>query len=210
MDRIGILGGTFDPIHLGHLIPAEYAFDYLRLDHLLLIPSAAPVHRPHHVPAPAEHRLRMCRLVATSLPQFSVCDIEVSRPGPSYTILTLCYFTEMLPPGTEIMLLVGEDNLPLLHTWRQIDEILKLSTVVVLPRPHDGTADLSPLAAAIGKPALSKLLGRRVPAPLVPISATQIRTRVQCHQPIAGLVPASVGHYIGAAGLYTAPAGDSA
>jgi nicotinate-nucleotide adenylyltransferase len=205
MDRIGILGGTFDPIHLGHVIPAQYAFDYLRLDRLLLIPSAAPVHRPRHVTAPGEDRLRMCRLAAASLPHFSVCDIEVARPTPSYTVLTLRYFAEMLPPGTELILLVGEDNLPLLHTWLNIDEVFRLSTVVVLPRPHDGPADLSPLTAAIGKSAVCGLLKRRIPAPLIPISATDIRNRVHGHRPITGLVPRSVSHYIAEGGLYAAP-----
>jgi len=202
MDRIGILGGTFDPIHLGHLIPAAYACNHLRLDRLILVPSAAPVHRPRHAPAAGDHRLRMCRLAAASLPPFQVSDAEVSRAEPSYTILTLRHMAATLGAGAELVLLVGEDNLPTLHTWRAIEEILDLARLAVLPRPATGPPDLGPLRAAIGEPALDEILGRRVPAPMIPISGTDIRGRVRAGQPIAGLVPASVAAYIAATGIY--------
>lgn len=205
MNRVGILGGTFDPIHLGHLVPAEYAFDYLRLDRLLLVPSATPVHRPLHAPASGEHRARMCRLAAASIPGFSVSEIEVARAEPSYTVLTLRYFADSLPPGTELVLLVGEDNLPLLHTWRQAREILALATIAVMPRPVAEPVDLGPLAAALGNETARQLAAGLVPAPRIPISATEIRERVRTGQSIAGLVPASIARYIAEAGLYTGP-----
>jgi nicotinate-nucleotide adenylyltransferase len=202
MERIGILGGTFDPIHMGHIVPAEYACRHLRLDRLILVPSAAPVHRPKHVPASGAHRLRMCQLAATSVGPFEVSDIEVSREEPSYTVLTLRHFTETLPPGTQLVLLVGEDNLPQLETWRGIREIVTLASLAVLPRPHEGEPDLGRLEAAIGAAAVRDIVARRVPAPLVAVSATDIRRRVREGRPIAGLVPASVADYIRAHGLY--------
>jgi nicotinate-nucleotide adenylyltransferase len=202
MDRVGILGGTFDPIHLGHLVPAEYAVNHLYLSRLILVPSAMPVHRPRHTPASNEHRLRMCQLAAEGIPGFLVSGVEVSRPEPSYTILTLRYFAKTLPAGTEIVLLVGEDNLPMLHTWKDIDEILRLATLAIMPRPVAGPADLSALKAAIGPDKVAEILANRVPTPLVPISATAIRARVKAGQSIAGLVPTNVATYIAENGLY--------
>ena len=202
MKRIGILGGTFDPIHLGHLIPAAYACNHLSLDRLLLVPSASPVHRPLHLAAGAGHRLAMCRLAAAALPPFEVSDAEVARAEPSYTVVTLRHLAEAFGPGAALVLLVGEDNVHLLHTWRRLDEILELATVAVLPRPLAEPPDLGPLTAAIGQEGVAEILRRRVPGPLVPISATQIRRRVRAGLPIAGLVPASVAAYIAANGLY--------
>jgi len=203
MDHVGVFGGTFDPIHLGHLIPAEYACNHFRLKRLLLVPSAAPVHRPRHNPASGQHRLRMCRLAAASLGPFEVSDVEVSRSEPSYTIITLRYLAETLGPGVKLVLLVGEDNLPTVHTWRRIDEILDLATVAILPRPVSGPLDLGPAEAALGRDTVQAILGRTVPAPRVPISASDIRSRVAEGKPIAGLVPASVARYIAETGIYS-------
>ncbi|MGB2998961.1 MAG: nicotinate-nucleotide adenylyltransferase [Phycisphaerae bacterium] len=209
--RIGILGGTFDPVHLGHLIPAEYAFNHLKLDSLLLVPAGNPVHRPRQILAPAEHRLRMCRLAVEPLPGFGVSDIEVTRSEPSYTVLTLEHFRETLcvamatKPGADLFLLAGDDNLPLLHTWRRLPDILALATVVLLPRPGVGNPDLGPLRKVVGPECLDRVLAHRVPGPLVPISATDIRRRVGAGKSIRGLVPAPVADYIASRGLYRSP-----
>ena len=202
MQRIGILGGTFDPVHLGHLIPAQYALGHLGLDRLLLVPSAAPVHRPLHVPASPEHRLRMCRLAAAAVPRLEASDIETCRTEPSFTVLTLEHFTRTMPAGTRLYLLVGEDNLPLLHTWRDIRRIARLAEIAVLPRPCDGPADTAALDALLGAPAVRDILARWVPAPRIPVSATDIRHRVREGLPISGLVPASVAAYISEHRLY--------
>jgi len=203
--RIGILGGTFDPVHLGHLVPAEYAFDHLKLDSLLLVPAGSPVHRPRQILAPAEHRLRMCRLAVEPLPGFGVSDIEITRSEPSYTVLTLEHFRKTLGPDADLFLLAGDDNLPLLHTWRRLPDILALATVVLLPRPSVPNPDLGPLRKVVGPERLKHLLANRVPGPLVPISATDIRRRVAAGKSIRGLVPASVADYIASRGLYRSP-----
>ncbi|MFO8012599.1 MAG: nicotinate-nucleotide adenylyltransferase [Phycisphaerae bacterium] len=202
MNRIGLLGGTFDPIHLGHLIPAMYAFNHLRMDRLLLIPSASPVHRPRHRPAPAADRLHMCRLAAASLPGFEASAIEVDRDEPSFTVLTLRRLRDSVGPDADLVLLVGEDNLPTLHTWREAAEIFRLATVALMPRPGCEAPDLAPLREALGEEAVAGLLDCRVPAPQVPVSATAVRERVRRGGPVAGLVPASVAAYIAQAGLY--------
>ena len=202
MGRTGILGGTFDPIHLGHLITAQYAFNHLTLDRVLLVPSAAPVHRPRHMPADAEHRLRMCRLAAASIPGFEVSDVEVSRAEPSYTVLTLRYLKASMDPAEEIVLLVGEDNLPTIHTWHRFGEILSIAALAILPRPSCEPVKLGPLRATLGPARAAALLASRIPCPLVPVSATEIRERVREGKPISGLVPGSVAAYISAANLY--------
>jgi len=202
MNRIGILGGTFDPIHLGHLIPALYAFNHLCLDRLLLIPSALPVHRPGHEPAPAADRLHMCRLAAAALPGLEASSLEVDRPEPSYTVLTLRRLRDSVGPDAGLVLLIGEDNLATLHTWREVAAIFHLATVALLGRPGCGEADLSPLREAVGEEAVEGLLARRVPAPEVPVSATVVRRRLRQGDSVAGLVPASVAAYIAEAGLY--------
>lgn len=202
MDQIGIFGGTFDPIHLGHLIPAQYACNHFRLKRLILVPSASPVHRPRHVPAAAEHRLRMCRLAAASIPSFEASDVEVSRPEASYTVLTLRYLASTVGKDARLLLLVGADNLSTLHTWYQIREILSLAEVAVLPRPVQGEHDLEGLEAALGHDEAAAILARRVPSPLVPISASEVRGMCAAGRPIRGLVPGSVAAYIAEAGLY--------
>jgi nicotinate-nucleotide adenylyltransferase len=201
--RIAILGGTFDPIHLGHIIAAEYAYDFLRVDRLLLIPSASPVHRPRHMPAPNAHRLRMCQLAAAPLgPGFDVSDIEVRRPQPSYTVITLRQLVESYGPETDLYFLVGEDNVPLLHTWHEFRTVLSLAKIVPMPRSVPNSIDYGPLRAAIGNEAADQILARTPPAPRIPLSSTDLRARIHAGQSIHGLVPTSVGQYITDNGLY--------
>jgi nicotinate-nucleotide adenylyltransferase len=202
MERIGILGGTFDPIHLGHLVPAQYALGHLRLDRVILVPAASPVHRPRHMAAPADQRLCMCRLACASVPRFEVSDVEVRRAEPSYTVFTLQHFTAGVPRGTKIILLVGEDNLPQLQTWYDLGGIMSLAEIAVMPRPGGGPYDTRGLVAAIGAAAVDDILARRVPSPLIGISASEIRRRARDGLPIEGLVPSSVAGYIRSQGLY--------
>ena len=201
-ERIGILGGTFDPIHLGHLIAAQYAFNHLSLGRLILIPSATPVHRPKETEAPAADRLRMCQLAAASLPGFEASDIETARAEPSFTVITLRQLVRQHGPRAKLFLLVGEDNLPVIHNWREFPELLKLAEIVPMPRPISGPIDLDPLRLAIGDAAADEIIGRRVPAPRIPLSATDLRQLIRSGKPISGLVPASVASYIIASRLY--------
>ncbi len=202
-ERVGILGGTFDPIHYGHLIPAEYAFDHLGLDRLLVIPAADPVHRPRHRPAAAEHRLAMCRLAAGPIPGFEVSDIEIARPEPSYTVLTLEELRRRPGPDASLFLLIGDDNLPSLHTWYRVRDIVRLATVAPLPRGGTDLPDELPeLADAIGQAEAEAIRRRRVPGPALAVSGTEIRRRVAAGEPIDGLVPEAVATYVAEHGLY--------
>jgi nicotinate-nucleotide adenylyltransferase len=201
-ERIGILGGTFDPIHLGHLIAAQYAFNHLLLDRLILIPSATPVHRPKETEATARDRLRMCQLAAASLPGFEASDVEIARTERSFTVITLRELARKYGSRAKLLLLVGEDNLPVIHNWREFPELLRLAEIVPMPRPIQVPIDLGPLRAAIGDAAADEIIGRRVPAPRIPLSATDLRERIRSGKSIAGLVPASVAAYIIAHSLY--------
>jgi nicotinate-nucleotide adenylyltransferase len=144
----------------------------------------------------------MCELAAASIPRFEASDIEARRTEPSFTVLTLEHFTRTMPAGTRLYLLVGEDNVPLLHTWRDIRRIAELAAISVLPRPCEGEADTSALESLLGPAAVRDILGRWVPGPRIPVSATEIRRRVHDGQSIAGLVPASVAAYIAEHRLY--------
>jgi nicotinate-nucleotide adenylyltransferase len=201
-ERIGILGGTFDPIHCGHILPAEYALNHLSLDRLVLVPSGPPVHRPHHEPAPADDRLAMCRLAAAPLPRFAVSDVELVRREPSYTVLTLEHFARLCGRSARLFLLVGDDNLPHLHTWFRIRDVCALATIVPMPRPPGPAGDVAALRAALGDTAVRGILARRVPGPLIPVSATEVRRRVRAGEPFRHLVPDSVADYIVAHRLY--------
>lgn len=147
----------------------------------------------------------MCRLAAASLPGFAVSEIETGRAEPSYTALTLRSLRDSLGPETELVLLVGEDNFPLLHSWWRAKEILALAMVAVFPRPVVGEVNLAPLRAKLGSSAVESILARRIPAPPVPISATDVRDRLRAGLSIAGLVPGSVADYIAANQLYAPP-----
>ena len=144
----------------------------------------------------------MCELAAKPIPPFDVSDCEIRRTEPSYTAFTLEHFARTACPHATLFLLIGEDNLPLLHTWHRIADIVALATLAILPRPAPKASDLGPLCEAIGEEALGRILASRVPAPLLDISGTDIRQRVRTGQSVAGLVPASVADYIARHALY--------
>ncbi|MCX5649214.1 MAG: nicotinic acid mononucleotide adenylyltransferase, partial [Planctomycetota bacterium] len=128
----------------------------------------------------------------------------VRRTEPSYTILTIEHFAQTVGPDATLFLVLGEDNLPLLHTWHRIADIVALATLAILPRPGPKAYHLGPLCEAIGEETVRRILASRVPAPLLDISGTDIRQKVRDGQPIAGLVPATVADYIARHGLYRA------
>lgn len=189
--RLGIFGGTFDPIHLGHLILAELARYLLRLDRVLFVPARIPPHKGS-TPTDAEHRIRMTRLATEGNAHFAVSDIELGREGPSYTVDTLRALRE-LEPDTEHYLLMGADSARDLESWKDHDVLLEDSTVVVLGRPGVEAVDLPPE------------VGRRttvLSTPRFDISSSQIRGLVREGGPIRYLVTDPVESYIRSEGLY--------
>lgn len=186
--KVGIYGGTFDPIHNGHLLLARDAVETLALDHLVFIPAAVSPHRPLHTPASAALRHEMILAAIAGEPRFKADGAELRRGGISYTIETVLELKEKYPPGTELFYLIGQDNVDKLHTWRRIDELKRLVRFVVFTR-WDGAA---------AHPHLK--LERRID-----ISATEVRNRVAKGESIRYLVPDAVLEIIAANKLYTEP-----
>ena len=186
--KIGILGGTFNPVHLGHLRMAEGAMTALGLDQVLWIPARLPPHKPVDGPVSAEHRCRMVELAITGLPAYRVSRIELDRPGPSYTVETLRQLARQ-EPAAAWYVLVGSDMVPDLPAWKEIGEAMRLATFVAVPRPDAPVAAWPPQI-------------QRLDVPTLPISSSAIRERVRRGQPIDTLVPAAVSRYIAEQSLY--------
>jgi nicotinate-nucleotide adenylyltransferase len=195
--RLGILGGTFNPPHLGHLICAQEAYLHLDLDCVMLIPARIPPHKPIEDEPGAEHRLELCRRAISGDERLTVSDIELRREGPSYTVDTLELLNSQAP-DTELVLIVGGDIAAGLPRWREPERVLSLASLAVAQREGTdrGTID----------EALAKVPGGEhtafFPMPMISISSSAIRERVRTGQPIRYLVPDAVAQYISDHGLY--------
>jgi len=195
--RVGILGGTFNPPHLGHLIAAQEAYRELELDQVLLIPAGTPPHKPVEDEPGARHRLELCRLAIGDDERFSVSDIELQRDGPSYTVDTLQILRNHAS-SNDLFLILGGDIAAGLPKWHEPERVLELATVAIAERR--GTA-----REAVEE-ALAELEGgeraRFFQMPRIGISSTMVRRRVRCGQSIRYFVPDGVKHYIETHGLY--------
>jgi nicotinate-nucleotide adenylyltransferase len=201
--RIGLVGGSFNPIHRGHLAIAQAARSALALDRVVLVPSARPPHKHDQAElAPPEDRLAMARLAARGEAGLQVSPIELERAGPSYTIDTVRAFLAA-EPGVELYFIVGADNVPELTTWKDNRTLVTLARFAVAARPgHDLEKDLADIERSLGKEAARGLRERIVPLAPDAVSATEIRARVRAGKPIDGLVPDAVRDYIHSHGLY--------
>jgi len=185
--RVGFFGGSFDPIHIGHLILGQETAWQLGLDRLLFVPTAHPPHKRDRVLTPVHHRLTMAELAIEGVPSFEVSSREAGS-DPSYTVDTLRWASSAFP-GAELFLLIGGDSLAELDTWRAPEEIRSRATLAVYER--EGYAPSPPETPCV-----------RIAGPLVPISSTAVRARVREGRPIRFWVPRAVAAYIEAEGLY--------
>ena len=193
--KLGIFGGTFDPVHHGHLIVAEAVRESVGLDRIMFVPTLISPHKQDAQPAPAAERLAMLREAVRANAFFEVLDIEIERGGVSYTVDTIRALGEMHPQDA-FYLLIGADNLAEFGTWRDPAEILRRVTLVVMDRPG--------FPPGVGEPPLPERTIRcRVPA--IDISGTDIRRRVKEGLPISYLVPPPVARFIGRHRLYRDP-----
>jgi nicotinate-nucleotide adenylyltransferase len=192
------MGGTFDPIHYGHLVVAEEVWFRLKLDKVLFVPAAQPPHKLGKVITPAVHRLEMVRLAVQENPHFDVSSLEVERPGPSYTVDTLAQLRASMDPEDDIWLILGMDSLAELPTWRQPERILQLARLAVVPRPGY-VANIHELEKLL--PGISKKTSL-IPTPELAISAENLRARVAEGYPIKYQLPEAVEEYIYSMGLY--------
>ena len=197
--KTGILGGTFDPIHKGHLAMAGEVRLRLDLDEVLFIPVGQPWRKTGSPVLPAEHRVEMVRLAITDRPAFSLSTIEVDREGPSYTVDTLEEIRSARADEDELFFIVGWDSLADLPHWRAPEQIVRLCLLVAVPRPGCFPPDLELLEDSI--PGVSERI-IMLDRPEVDVSASQIRERVASGLPISGLVSEVVEAYIREHGLY--------
>jgi nicotinate-nucleotide adenylyltransferase len=196
--RVGILGGTFNPPHLGHLICAQEAMLQLGLERVTLMPAGQPPHKPLDPDDPgAQHRLELCRRAVEDDARLEVSDLEVNRPGPSYTVDTLSEL-HRLAPDNELLLIVGGDVAAGLPSWREPERVLSLSRLAVAKRR--GTARTAVDQALAGLKGGERAEFFRMPR--VGISSTMIRQRVRAGQPIKYFVPDAVANYIEEHSLY--------
>jgi len=192
--RIGLFGGTFDPVHLGHLRAAETAREALELELVAFLPSAVPPHRTAPLSA-AEDRLAMARLATASHPCFQAWDTELRRPGPSYTVDTVDALVAERSRDS-FVLLVGADTWPEMTQWREPERLFALVEVAVAERPGSPALALEP-------PFPAARAVHRVCGPSLPISASAVRERVRHGQSVRYLVPDAVAEYIAARRLYS-------
>ena len=193
--NIGVLGGTFDPIHMWHLIIAEEVRARLDLTEVLFVPAGQPWLKLNNANAisPAEHRVAMVRLAVADEPAFKLSTMEIDRPGPSYTVDTMAELSSQIGADDKLFFILGWDNLNQLPRWHQPSRLVKLCRLVPLRRVGFASPDLDSLEAAI--PGLAKSLVM-LDTPQIEISASEIRARVARGLPIHKLVPEPVEKYI--------------
>jgi len=203
--RIGVFGGSFDPVHVGHLIAAECAREQARLDRVVFVPAAAPPHKPRRILAEGRHRLEMLSLAIGGHDAFTVSAVELDRGGTSYTVDTLATLAAA-HPGDTLVLLLGPDALAGLPTWREPQRIATLAEIV--PVERDSLDDLSSAVVAegltdlLGADAVAGILARRVRMPAVGIRATDLRGAAAAGRSIRYRTPRAVERYIATHGLY--------
>ncbi len=198
--KIGVLGGTFDPVHRGHIMIAEEAKDALSLSEVLMVPAGQPMFKANERITSAEHRLAMLRLAVAGRPHMKVSTVEIERPGPSYTVDTVAELKGQLGDGDDIYFIIGWDSLEQFHEWREPARILSMCCLAAVPRPGWPRPDTQALEARV--PGIS---GRVVflDKPQVDISASDIRDLAAKGESIDRLVPGPVADYIKENKLYT-------
>jgi nicotinate-nucleotide adenylyltransferase len=188
--KLGLFGGSFDPVHLGHLLVAQAALEVLALDRLFFIPAAQSPFKPESQPAPAAARLQWLRLALAGRANCEVDDQEIRRGGISYTIDTLRDYAKRFP-NAHFFYLIGADNAAQLNAWREAGELANLAEFVAIPRPGGGTANFP-----------APFRGRTLKGFPLGVSSSEIRARVKAGRPIDHLVPPFVVEAVRAARLY--------
>ena len=194
--RLGVLGGTFDPVHLGHLAAAEAAIECADLDQVVFVPTGTPPHRPPAVASGAQ-RLQMCRLATDGDPRFAVSSIELERAGPSYTLDTLLALRGA-NPHAEMFLVLGWDAASQLRSWYRPDEVLALAPVIVITRP--GRA--APGVADVTTAGLDQERVILCPRPTPSVSGSELRRDLMAGRSVTGRVPDAVERYIAMHRIY--------
>ncbi|HSX68220.1 MAG TPA: nicotinate-nucleotide adenylyltransferase [Nocardioides sp.] len=201
--RVGVMGGTFDPIHHGHLVAASEVRAWFDLDEVVFVPTGAPWQKAEREVSPAEHRYLMTVIATAANPRFRVSRVDIDRDGPTYTLDTLRDLAAEMPDA-DLYFITGADALANIFTWRDVDELFELARFVGCTRPG---YDMDPaMIADIPSDRVSI-----VEIPALAISSTDCRERTERGEPIWYLVPDGVVQYVGKHRLYlTTPEGDTA
>ncbi len=194
--RVGVMGGTFDPIHHGHLVAASEVASLFELDEVVFVPTGQSWQKDSRSVSPAEDRYLMTVIATASNPRFSVSRADIDRGGPTYTVDTLRDLRAERAPGTEFFFITGADALEQIFTWQNADELFELAHFVGCTRPGHPLADPG---LPVGKASLVEI-------PALAISSTACRERVRRGEPVWYLVPDGIVQYINKRGLYRDPA----
>jgi nicotinate-nucleotide adenylyltransferase len=192
MQRVGVMGGTFDPIHHGHLVAASEVAASFNLNEVVFVPTGQPWQKTDRVVSPAEDRYLMTVIATAADPRFSVSRVDIDRVGPTYTIDTLRDLQKTHPDAGELFFITGADALSQMLTWHNVDELFALAQFVGVTRPGHVLAD----------PGLSEGEVSLIEVPALAISSTDVRARVVSQRPIDYLVPEGVARYITKRRLY--------
>ena len=204
MDKKGILlfGGTFDPVHNGHLVIARAAAEKLNVSQVILIPAAIAPHKQGKNFSDAKDRLAMVRLAIAGDRALAVSDCEIARNGPSYTLDTIKYFRRLYGADELLYWLIGADSLCELHNWYKIDELAGQVRIVTAGRGGFQAGDLTELGRKLTPAQIEQIKGHILDTPLVDVSSTDIRERVRKGLPVKSLLPGAVAEYIMGHRLY--------
>ncbi len=197
--KVGVLGGSFDPVHYGHLIAGEEVRSALQLSEVIFVPAGRPPHKLRKQITPAEERLAMLKLAIASNPVFRSSRVDIDRPGPHYTVDTISLLQEELGNEVDIYFIVGLDSLAEIATWYQPERLLQLCRLAAVTRPGYSGLDVARLDPRI-RAAAERI--QIIPIPEVGISASDLRERVATGRPIKYQIPEAVEGYIYGQGLY--------
>lgn len=202
MKRTGLLGGSFDPVHLAHVAMAEHALESVGLDSVILMPARVSPHKIGAVLAPVPHRLAMLRLAAGDDPRLEVSELELDRDGPSYTLTTVRLLSEESGGDCELSLLLGSDSVRDLATWWRAAELVREVRIIGYERRGVPLEDALRSLARLDPQAAQAVRAGAIAPALRDVSATEVRRRVRAGRPIHDLAPGPVCDYIATHGLY--------
>lgn len=201
--RVGFMGGTFDPIHHGHLVTAESVYESFDLDVVIFIPSGSPPHKSGSEVTAPHHRLNMTRQAVESNPHFSVSSVEIEREGPSYTIETMHHFRSCYGSDADLYFITGVDAVVEMRQWKNSEGLFELCKFIAATRPGYPTDGFFRFRDRLPPEHRKNIKMLAVPA--LAISSSDLRSRVCRGRSIKYLVPESVEHYIYENGLYWCP-----
>jgi nicotinate-nucleotide adenylyltransferase len=197
--KTGVMGGTFDPVHLGHLAVAEEARQQVGLEEVIFVPAGHPYFKALARISSSQHRINMLNLALVGKPYFRVSLLEIERPGPSYAVDTLARLRERLNPQDELYFILGWDSLLTLPRWEQPERLIELCQLIAAPRPGFSRPDVNLLESEL--PGVSRRT-MVMDQPVIDISSSDIRERVKQGQAVDHLVVPAVAQYIKENGLY--------